>query len=80
MSEPRAAWIPAASSGVNRSALPSYTERNVTPSSSAASSVSRREKTWNPPESVRIGPSQLMKACNPPSSAMRSSPGRKCRW
>ena len=42
--------------------------------------MSRSEKTWKPPESVRIGPSQLMKACRPPSSAIRSSPGRKCRW
>ena len=70
----------AASSGVKRARSPSYTERNVTPSSSTASSVSRSEKTWKPPESVRIGPSQPMKACSPPSSAIRSSPGRKWRW
>ena len=25
------------------------------------------EKTWNPPESVRMGPSQPIKECNPPS-------------
>src|SRR5664279_4835649 len=43
-------------------------------------SVSRSENTWKPPESVRIGPSQLMKEWSPPSSAIRSSPGRKCRW
>ena len=30
----------------------------MTPSSSDASSVSRSEKIWKPPESVRIGPSQ----------------------
>ena len=52
----------------------------MTPSSSDASSVSRSEKTWKPPESVRIGPSQDMNACRPPSSAISSSPGRKCRW
>src|SRR5918995_6187602 len=43
-------------------------------------SVSRSEKTWKPPESVRIGPSQAEKACSPPSSAITSSPGRKWRW
>ena len=42
--------------------------------------VSRSEKTWKPPESVRIGPSQPDEACSPPSSAISSSPGRKCRW
>ena len=60
MSEPSAVWIAMARSGVSRSATPSYTERNVTPSSSTASSVSRSENTWKPPESVRIGPSQPM--------------------
>ena len=79
MSEPSFAWIAATVSGVNRSGEPSYTELNVTPSSSTAAIVSRSEKTWNPPESVRIGPSQPMKRCRPPSSAIRSSVGRKCR-
>ena len=32
----------------------------------------RSEKTWKPPESVRIGPSQPMNACSPPSSAITS--------
>ena len=36
--------------------------------------------TWKPPESVRIGPGQLMKACRPPSRATRSAPGRSIRW
>src|SRR4051794_9878975 len=27
-----------------------------------------------------MGPSQPMNACNPPSSAISSSPGRRCRW
>ena len=30
-----------------------------------------RLKTWNPPESVRIAPSQPMKRCSPPSSFTR---------
>ena len=38
------------------------------------------ENTWKPPESVRIGRFQAMKRCRPPSSAIVSSPGRKCRW
>ena len=33
------------------------------------------EKTWKPPESVRIGASQPMNRCRPPSSAISSSPG-----
>ncbi len=46
MSEPSFAWIPATDSGVKRSSVPSYTERNVTPSSSTCVIVSRSEKTW----------------------------------
>ena len=42
----------------------------MTPSSSARAIVSRSEKTWKPPESVRIGPSQPMKRCRPPSSSI----------
>ena len=51
----------------------------MTPSSSMRA-VSSSEKTWKPPESVRIGRSQAMKRCRPPSSAISSSPGRRCRW
>ena len=36
--------------------------------------------TWKPPESVSIGPFQPVKACRPPSAAMRSAPGRSIRW
>ena len=32
--------------------------------------ASARLKTWKPPQSVRIGPSQSMKRCSPPSSAI----------
>ena len=38
-----------------------------------------REKTWNPPESVSMGPSQVMNLCRPPHSFTSSSPGRRCR-
>ena len=80
MSEPRLRCTAIASSGVNRCLLPSYTDLNQTPSSSTRSAVCRSENTWKPPESVRIGPSHAMKLCSPPSSAISSSPGRKCRW
>src|SRR5262245_13341267 len=80
MSDPSRRWISTTPSGVKRSSAPSYTERKVTPSSSSARIVSRSEKTWKPPESVRIGPSQPEKACSPPRPSMTSAPGRKCRW
>src|SRR5262245_43849346 len=80
ISDPSSAWHRATDSGVKRARAPSYTDLNVTPSSSTDAIVSRSEKTWNPPESVRMGPSQAMNLCRPPSSAIRSSPGRKCRW
>ena len=54
MSDPRRRWISIASSGVNRCCEPSYTDRKSTPESSIVA-VSRSEKTWYPPESVRIG-------------------------
>ena len=41
---------------------------------------SARLKTWKPPLSVRIGPSQPMNACRPPSAATVCSPGRSARW
>ena len=80
MSLPRFAWIAAAPSGVSRVSAPSYTFLKVTPSSSTRAMVSLSEKTWNPPESVRIGRLQPMNRWRPPSSAIVSSPGRKCRW
>jgi hypothetical protein len=38
------------------------------------------EKTWKPPESVRIGFCQFMKSCRPLCALMTSSPGRSQRW
>ena len=35
------------------------------------------EKTWKPPESVRIGRCQAMKSWRPPKRATRSAPGRR---
>ena len=68
MSEPSASCVSMESSGVSRTALPSMGERNCTPSSVILRSDSRL-KTWNPPESVRMGRRQCMKPCKP---AMRT--------
>ncbi len=38
------------------------------------------ESTWNPPESVNVGPSQFMNFASPPASSSTSSPGRSYRW
>ena len=45
-----------------------------------AAAVCRSENTWKPPESVRMGPSQPLNRCRPPSAAICSAPGRQCRW
>ena len=57
---------------------PSRWERKVTPSS-VTLRRSDSDITWKPPESVRIGSGQCMKACKPPIEAMRSAPGRSIR-
>ncbi len=54
-------------------------ERNVTPASLTRLRAARL-KTWKPPESVRIGPSQPMNRCKPPAPATTFSPGRRARW
>jgi hypothetical protein len=79
ISPPRASWISTARSGVRRCADPSRWLAKVTPSSSTRLRWARL-KTWYPPESVRIGPSQPMNRCSPPSRAIRSWPGRSDRW
>ena len=76
MSPPSASWMAIAVSGVSRCSLPSYTERNVTPSSST---FGESENTWNPPESVSTWPSKPMNRCRPPSVATTSAPGRNIR-
>ena len=70
-SGPSASCTAIDSSGVKRWVEPSRWLRNVAP----PSSISRRPArltTWKPPESVRIGRGQAMKACSPPRRAMRS--------
>ena len=66
-------------SGVRVRRDPSTWERNSTPSSPIRRSLARLN-TWKPPESVRMGPSQPMKRCSPPSSRTSSGPGRSSRW
>ena len=63
-----------ARSGDSSTMAPSRCERKVTPCSSSLRK-SDSDITWKPPESVRIGSGQFMKACRPPSAAMRSAPG-----
>ena len=58
---------------------PSMWDWKVTPSGSIFRSFDS-DITWKPPESVRIGPGQSMKRCNPPRAATRSAPGRSIRW
>jgi len=53
-------------------------ERKVTARSLTLRS-SESDITWKPPESVSIGPRHPVNACKPPSSAIRSAPGRSIR-
>ena len=78
MSEPSSRWISMLRSGLRWCIAPSTWLRKVTPSSVSLRS-SARLITWKPPESVRIGRSQFMKRCSPPSRATRSAPGRSIR-
>ena len=36
--------------------------------------------TWNPPESVKVGPDQFMNSPSPPASSRMSAPGCRYRW
>jgi hypothetical protein len=78
-SAPRVRWISMTDSGVNMCSEPSMWLWKRTPSSSIRR-ISASEKTWKPPESVRIGPSQRMKSWRPPSCRTSSCPGRRYRW
>jgi hypothetical protein len=60
-------------SGVKNRREPSMCDWNSTPCSSMVRSP-RSEKTWNPPESVRIGPSHCMNRWSPP---IRARPRRR---
>ncbi len=65
-----------ARSGVRVRVVPSTWLWKVTPSSAIRRSPSS-EKTWNPPESVSIGRSQVVNRCSPPMSRTTASPGRR---
>ena len=80
MSAPmRSAWISMDRSGLSAWREPSMWLAKVT-ASSLILAMPARDMTWKPPESVRIGPSQRMKRCSPPSRCRRSGPGRNMRW
>ena len=78
ISEPRLDCMRMLSSGPMKICRPSTCELKRTPSSPILRS-SAREKIWNPPLSVRMGPSQVINLCSPPSDFISSSPGRTCR-
>ena len=76
-SAPSAFWISIERSGVSSSTEPSTSFLKRTPWSLI--SLLGSEKTWKPPLSVRIGPSQREKAWRPPSFSTSASPGRSAR-
>ena len=76
MSAPSCSCARITVSGVKKCRDPSICERNSTPSS-VTLRFSARLNTWNPPESVRMGPCHPMNLCKPPISATRSAPGRR---
>ena len=78
MSLPRLDWICMDSSGPMKIFRPSMWEEKVTPSS-LIFRRDARENTWNPPESVRMGPSQFMNLWRPPICRTIWSPGRRWR-
>ena len=79
MSAPsRSAWICTERSGVSTWREPSMGLAKVAASSVTLVSLDR-DMTWNPPESVRIGPLQPLKRCRPPRRWTRSAPGRSIR-
>ena len=80
MSESSVRWICIETLGrKERDGRHSPATANATPSSLTLRSAPRLN-TWNPPESVRIGPSQPMNRCRPPWMPMTSAPGRSQRW
>ena len=79
MSEPsKSAWISIDRSGVRMCLEPSMWLWKRT-DSSVTLAIFDSDITWKPPESVRIGRSQRMKRCSPPSRAIRSAVGRSIR-
>ena len=78
ISEPSSRCTSMARSGESSTLAPSICERKVTARSVTLRSFAN-DITWKPPESVSIGPFQLVNRCRPPSCAMRSAPGRSIR-
>ena len=72
-------WISIDFSGVKSKASPLYWFLNLTPSS-VISFLLAKLNTWNPPESVKIGPFQFINLCNPPAWSITVSPGLSHKW
>ena len=78
MSEPSSRWISMLRSGLRRCMRAVDVAAEGHPLLGQLAQLGRLI-TWNPPELVRIGRSQFMKRCSPPSRATRSAPGRSIR-
>ena len=74
---------PSSSTNARRSLPSAITSSDFMPVTSIASVFLKpapNESTWNPPESVNVGPSQFMNRPRPPAASRTSSPGRSYRW
>lgn len=64
-------------SGFMRILSPLICDLKVTPLWSILASV--RESIWKPPESVKVGPRQLVNSARPPAFSIRFGPGARIR-
>ena len=74
---------PSSSTNAMRSLPSAITSSDFMPFTSIANVFLKpapSESTWNPPESVKVGPFQFMNFARPPASSSTSSPGRSYRW
>src|SRR5690606_33209130 len=74
ISDPIVRWMSTTDSGVKSCAQPSRCDWKRTPPSEMVR-LDASEKTWYPPESVRIGPDHCMNLWSPPAPASTSTPG-----
>ena len=74
---------PSSSTNASRSLPSAITSSDFMPVTSMASVFLKpapSDSTWNPPESVNVGPFQFMNLASPPASSSTCSPGRSYRW
>ncbi len=79
MSAPISRWAFMTLAGLKKCFEPSSMLLNSTPSG-VILRKSFRLHTWNPPLSVKTGPSHAMNLWMPPAFAMRGVVGRRYRW